>query len=83
MNKELFTYHLCDNGGANTIQLPILLGIRTQFEHEYGRYEVQSITKRDGEVVVMCERTLTTTYLIDHFDKSAEGVQLTKGADFT
>ena len=83
MNKTTFTYHLCDNGGANTITLPILLGIRTQFEHEYGRYEVLTITKQDGEVVVMCERLLTTTYLIDHFEKSAEGGQLTKGADFT
>jgi hypothetical protein len=83
MNKELFTYHLCDNGGANTITLPILLGIRTQFEHEYGRYEVQRITKYKNELYIWCERLLTTTYLIDHFEKSAEGGQLTKGADFT
>ena len=40
-------YELCDDGGLNSIWLPIILPVKTQFHHEFGTYTVEEHFKRD------------------------------------
>jgi hypothetical protein len=50
------TYHLLDDGGANTITLPILIPEGVTFKHEYGHYVVSEIVNNEGDFIVMCEK---------------------------
>lgn len=50
------TYHLCNEGGANTITMDVLIPEGVTFKHEYGHYIVSEIINDNGEFVVMCDK---------------------------
>lgn len=56
-------YELCDDGGLNSIWLPIILPVKTQFHHEFGTYTVEEHFKRDdGKILIICERVSKKTH---------------------
>ena len=55
-------YLLTDDGGINTLYLPIILELNTIFHIEYGVYEVTDYTIEFNKIkTVICERITKIT----------------------
>jgi hypothetical protein len=54
--EYLVIYLLVDDRGFNQRISPFLMPLGTVFQHELGTYRVDSIDKKDGKIIAVCEK---------------------------
>ena len=54
--EYLVIYLLVEDRGFNQRISPFLMPLGTIFQHELGTYRVDSIDKKDGKIIAICEK---------------------------
>lgn len=54
--EYLVIYLLVEDRGFNQRISPFLMPLGTVFQHELGTYRVDSIDKKDGKIIAVCEK---------------------------